>query len=150
MNALIEKYLNAETSPQEERLLKTQLEQEATLIAEEKAVLIMLQGVSAATENPMAWMDPGNEALYDQIVKARRRKTLWQRWSVAATVALILTGTGTHFYHQSQNCAIAYVYGEKVTDKNQVMSMVNGTLTGMMDASQMQNVEDQLTDIFNH
>ena len=69
-------------------------------------------------------------------------------WFAAAAVALVLLVGGATLYHyQSENECVAYIYGERVTDRDVVLGEMQKTMTAMTaDGSDV--VEEQLKAMF--
>lgn len=72
------------------------------------------------------------------------------RWWIAAAIALLLTVGGTTLYHyQYEDECVAYIYGERVTDRDVVLSEMQKTMTAMTaDGSDV--VEEQLKAMFGN
>ena len=72
------------------------------------------------------------------------------RWWIAAAIALLLTIGGTTLYHyQREDECVAYIYGERVTDRDVVLSEMQKTMTAMTaDGSDV--VEEQLKAMFGN
>ncbi len=70
------------------------------------------------------------------------------RWLAAAAVILLLIVGGTTLYHyQHEDECVAYIYGERVTDRVVVLSEMQKTMTAMTaDGSDV--VEEQLKAMF--
>jgi hypothetical protein len=70
------------------------------------------------------------------------------RWLAAAAVALVLIVGGTVLYHyQPADECVAYIYGERVTDRDVVLGEMQKTMTAMTaDGSDV--VEEQLKAMF--
>lgn len=70
------------------------------------------------------------------------------RWLAAAAVALVLIVGGTVLYHyQPAEECVAYIYGERVTDRDVVLGEMQKTMTAMTaDGSDV--VEEQLKAMF--
>ena len=69
-------------------------------------------------------------------------------WFAAAAVALVLLVGGATLYHyQSENECVAYIYGERVTDRDVVLGEMQKTMMAMTaDGSDV--VEEQLKAMF--
>ena len=72
------------------------------------------------------------------------------RWWIAAAIALLLTIGGTTLYHyQREDECVAYIYGERVTDRDVVLGEMQKTMTAMTaDGSDV--VEEQLKAMFGN
>lgn len=147
--ALINKYLNGETSLQEEqellRILQTVPSHNRT--SEECALLLMLSYTKVPQEEDIFTAE--NEEEYDRIVRSRKRRTTWKYVGIAAAVALVaivsIVGL-THNETPTKNLAVAYVYGEKMTDEDVVMAMMHNTMSEMLASS---TADEKLRELFN-
>ena len=75
-----------------------------------------------------------------------------RRWwtAAAAVVAVLLMAGGTALYrYQMENECVAYIYGERVTDREVVLGEVQKTMTAMT-ADGSDAVEEQLKAMFEH
>ena len=81
-------------------------------------------------------------------VEQRQHRSRW--WIAAAAIALLLTVGGTTLYHyQYEDECVAYIYGERVTDRDVVLSEMQKTMTAMTaDGSDV--VEEQLKAMFGN
>lgn len=146
---LIDKYLNGETSLQEEQNLRQLLQAipSSTRTKEERTLLLMLSYENAPKEEDIFTADDEKE--YDRIVSSRKRHTIWKYVSIAAAVALvaIVSTIGlTRNETPTNNLAVAYVYGEKMTDEAVVMAMMHNTMSEMLASS---TAEETLNEFFN-
>lgn len=148
MKELIEKYLNGESTADEERQLRQALEQVPQRDGEQEALLMMLQAQPATGD--VHWLTEDETETYEHILGLRKQKT-WKRWSMAAAIAGIVFATaGLHLQHDRTDSLVAYVYGERITDDKEVLSMVENTMQDLMSRSTDDEIENQLNDIFNH
>lgn len=81
-------------------------------------------------------------------VEQRQHRSRW--WIAAAAITLLLTVGGTTLYHyQREDECVAYIYGERVTDRDVVLSEMQKTMTAMTaDGSDV--VEEQLKAMFGN
>ena len=70
------------------------------------------------------------------------------RWVAAAVACCIIGITAWQMIDRRQNVCVAYIYGEKCTDAQQVMSQLKLSLRQVNHEEQEVTVEDQLGDIF--
>jgi len=73
------------------------------------------------------------------------------RWwlSIAAAVLLLIVGGTTLYHYQHEDECVAYIYGERVTDRDVVLSEMQKTMTAMTaDGSDV--VEEQLKAMFGN
>ena len=152
---LIEKYLRGETSPLEEQQLLGLLEAEAQPTADDLALKAMLKAAPPTTESD--WLTEDESALYDQLLlehqAGRRTRPLWASVGIgiAAVVVLAIGLTFSLFRSNREPLeAVAYIYGQEVTDEKEVVAMMEGTMQGLMTAASENEVENQLSDIFGH
>lgn len=136
VNKLIDKYLEGQTSAQEEKRLALELQREDAP-EEWKAISMMLGELTLG------------EALYDQTLEQRssRRKFLRLSWTAAASVAL-LVGWGIHSYvnQYDQDVAVMYVNGQKITDEKQVMAQSTAVVSEIFNLSE---APGDLVELFN-
>lgn len=136
VNKLIDKYLEGQTSAQEEKRLALELQREDAP-EEWKAISMMLGELTLG------------EALYDQTLEQRssRRKFLRLSWTAAASVAL-LVGWGIHSYVNlyDQDVAVMYVNGQKITDEKQVMAQSTAVVSEIFNLSE---APGDLVELFN-
>lgn len=148
---LTHKYLNGETTANEERQLLQLLEDETCPTAEQKALVLMLKASPVARDT--TWMEEDESTLYDAILQDRRnaasRHRIWPWISIAAMI-VIAFGLGISLSGDRQKDAVAYVYGQEVTDEREVVAMMEGTMQGLLTAASENEVENQLSDIFGH
>lgn len=148
MKELIDKYLNGESSATEEQQLRQTLEQKPKLSKQEQALLMMLQAQPA--EADADWLTEDESQTYERILHSRRTQ-IWKRWGMAAAVVAFAFAGLTFYMHQNHSDGmVAYVYGERITDHQEVLSMVEGTMEDMLSQSTDDEIENQLNDIFNH
>ena len=81
-------------------------------------------------------------------VEQRQHRSRW--WIAAAAIAILLTIGGTTLYHyQREDECVAYIYGERVTDRDVVLGEMQKTMTAMTaDGSDV--VEEQLKAMFGN
>ena len=81
-------------------------------------------------------------------VEQRQHRSRW--WIAAAAIVLLLTVGGTTLYHyQYEDECVAYIYGERVTDRDVVLGEMQKTMTAMTaDGSDV--VEEQLKAMFGN
>ena len=143
---LIDKYLNGETSPEEEhtlsRLLRAIPPSERT--GTEEALLLMLTARPSMDEEDIFAVDETEE--YDRIVHRQKRRTLWKYSGIAATIALVVTLGFLLHRPADENIAVAYVNGTKVSDEQQVLAMMESTMNDVFAHS---DTEEALYELFN-
>lgn len=151
---LIQKYLEAETTREEERELQQLLLLREHLTSQEKAILQMV----SFAENVDADVDDNDETdLYDQMMAEQEKGGVISRfaainWRRVVPVAAILSALvlGSSYIIRSlhsDDMAVAYIYGNEVKDSKVAISMMRNTLSEVLENPD--NVEDQLTDILN-
>ena len=80
--------------------------------------------------------------------KAIEKKFPWHRLVAAViTVLIILTGGIVYNHYQQQEECVAYIYGEKCTDRQVVMEELQRGITEMATVETV-SVEQQLNDLF--
>jgi uncharacterized protein involved in exopolysaccharide biosynthesis len=79
---------------------------------------------------------------------APHRRRRW--WIAAAAVAaLLLVGGATLYRHQLEDECVAYIYGERVTDRDVVLGEMQKTMT-VLTADGSDVVEEQLKAMFGN
>ena len=144
IRTLTEKFFDGDTTPAEEQELYDFYQQDNIPedlrpnreLFRDLAALTTLSPTRNA-EEPVATV---------RSLEPRRRR--W--WAVAAAVAALLIVGGTALYHyQSENECVAYIYGERVTDRDVVLGEMQKTMTAMTaDGSDV--VEEQLKALFGN
>lgn len=126
---LIERYFEAETTPEEERALRTFLAgTDDPVFDEAKAVM----GYFSAQRGHRA---------------ARVRvRTLTAALAAAAAIALVAV-LGHSQTSRTDDCVI-YAYGEKTTDRQVVLDDMNQTLSELFAGNQGPDVSAQLSELF--
>ena len=76
---------------------------------------------------------------------SRRNSAVWLRVAVAAVLAGIFITLGVNVYNK-ENICVSYVGGQKVTDREVVMSDVDGILADLFSGGT--DVDEQLNEIF--
>ena len=115
VNKLIDKYLEGDTTPEEELQLAKEVNRKDAP-AEWKAISAMLGQLTL------------DEAEYDEEMARRRNRSIWTRrigWAMAASI-VVVAGIGLWFnsqQHSSTDIAIAYVNGQTITDEDRVLAM---------------------------
>ena len=128
---LIEKYFEAETTPEEERALR---------------------GFLARTDDPA--FDEAKAVLgYFSAERGRRaaRGRVRRLTSLAAAAAgLALAAVLGHtFASRAESTCVMYAYGEKTTDSQYIINDMHNTLSDLFSDSQGPDVAAQLTELFN-
>lgn len=127
--SLVEKYFEAETTPEEEERLR---------------------GFLAGTEDPA--FDEAKAVMgYFSVRKGQRavHRTTYGLWRIAAAAAALILVTVLGWRLTDRNACMMVAYGEKTTDKTIVMSDVHDILTDLFGEDQGPDVAGQLTDLFN-
>ena len=152
---LTEKYLKGQTSPQEEQQLLCLLEAETQPTASDLAIKAMLKAAPPKAED--SWLTEDESALYDQLLLEHqaewRIRPLWTRVGIGiAAVAVLAIGLTFTLFRTNREPleAVAYIYGQEVTDEKEVVALMEGTMQGLLTAASENEVESQLSDIFGH
>ena len=71
-------------------------------------------------------------------------------WLSLAASLLLLFGIGTAWYyqHERQNECVAYVYGERVTDRDLVMHEMHTAMASLSDDDATETMESQMKELF--
>lgn len=80
---------------------------------------------------------------------SRARQAVRRRWLLVASVALVLGfGAVVLFYRSMQDECVAYIYGRKTTDRQEVMAEVQQAVQGMTASDVQDDVAAQLNEMF--
>lgn len=146
---LTHRYLNGETTAAEEHQLLQLLEETPCPTVEQKALMAMLK--ASPVEVDTAWLEEDESNLYDAILQDRKSISAHRRfwpWISIAAVLVIVLGIGFSLSGDRHGDTIAYVYGQEVKDKNEVLSMMESTMESFMAGPESDHVEEQLTEFF--
>lgn len=143
---LIDKYLNGETSLQEEHTLSRMLQAIpfANRTETEEALLLMLTATPTKDESDLFTADYTEE--YDRIINARKRRLWWRTTGIAATIALVVSLGFMLHTPTNENIAVAYINGTKVSDEQQVLTMMESTMGDLLAHG---DTEEELYQLFN-
>lgn len=135
LDALIQRYFDAETSLEEEALLKRAVaHREEPRYDEIRAVL----GFMAAKRRSVA-------------KKRKRGTTMWLQVAAVAAVAALVVTVGINLTHQATETGTCYamVGGVRIDDESQVLSLMQSNLGDIGDAASetSMSVESQIADI---
>lgn len=144
---LIDKYLNGDTSLEEEQMLRHLLQDipSAHRTDEEDALLLMLSATPTMPDEEDIFAADETEE-YDRIIHQRKRRAMWKYTGIAAAVALVATLGFMLHTPSDENIAVAYVNGEKVSDEQQVVAMMESTMNDVFAHS---DTEEELYELFN-
>lgn len=144
---LIDKYLNGDTSLEEEQMLQHLLQDipPTQRTDEEDALLLMLSATPTMPDEEDIFATDETEE-YDRIVHQQKRRAMWKYTGIAAAIALVaILGFMLHT-PADENIAVAYVNGEKVSDEQQVVAMMESTMNDVFAHS---DTEEELYELFN-
>jgi hypothetical protein len=81
-------------------------------------------------------------------ITPKKKKGDWRKWvMIAASVLVLFLLGGTFIWQQQQNECVAYVYGERVTDRDLIMQEMERSIGTMTEGQN--DIENQLNDMFN-
>ncbi|MBE6301390.1 MAG: hypothetical protein E7085_05995 [Parabacteroides distasonis] len=132
--ALGERYMEAETTDQEEKQL-------ARFLASPYAESVEFDELRAV----MGFMAVGKKRY------AKRQISYMQRYvriGAAIVAGLLMVAWGSYEMERRQNVCIAYVYGERFTDPERVMLEMESSLKSLHYGETERIVEEQLSSIF--
>lgn len=141
---LMERYFEAETSEQEEKVLKQFISSPAGASAhfdELRAVMGL-----AAFGKQMKHSRP-QDHVPEHRNRSHRTVTLL-RWSVAAVLCIAFGVSLSVYNFRQENQCIAYIHGQKITDSEQVIAAMHCSLADVGAPTETPSVETQLNDIF--
>lgn len=131
---LAERYFEAQTNDEEEQQLRCFLmtEEAGKEFDELRAVMGFLATGKA----------------FHQPVKKRMFPLYATRWIAAVVIGCVAGTVVWQTVDRHQNICVAYIYGEKCTDAQEVMSQLKLSLRHVRNESEEMSVENQLNDIF--
>lgn len=81
-------------------------------------------------------------------ITPKKKKGDWRKWvMIAASVLVLFLLGGSFLWQQQQNECVAYVYGERVTDRDLIMQEMERSIGTMTEGQN--DIENQLNDMFN-
>ena len=81
-------------------------------------------------------------------ITPKKKKGDWRKWvMIAASVLVLFLLGGSFLWQQQQNECVAYVYGERVTDRDVIMQELERSIGTMTEGQN--DIENQLNDMFN-
>ena len=81
-------------------------------------------------------------------ITPKKKRGDWRKWvMIAASVLVLFLLGGSFLWQQQQNECVAYVYGEKVTDRDLIMQELERSIGTMTEGQD--HIENQLNDMFN-
>lgn len=81
-------------------------------------------------------------------VTPKKKMGDWRKWvMIAASVLVLFLLGGSFLWQQQQNECVAYVYGERVTDRDLIMQELERSIGTMTEGQN--DIENQLNDMFN-
>lgn len=144
--ALAESYFNCTATDEEEQRLKTFV---ATTDYPEFDDVRAVMGYTA-TARRVAAHPPASGAMLGTPRPESNRSGSLRRRLVAAAAALLLVGGATTVYRLSRPDCVAYVHGERITDRQYVMKLMHATISlAARDATGESTMESQLADMFD-
>lgn len=134
---LAEKYFDAQTSVEEERALKgyiAGLPEEDTSMDDVKAV--------------MGYFAAGRALSRTTDMQKRKSRHIYRYWTAAACFLAALF-IGAQAYYRHNNYCVAYMNGEKYTDREFVMQQMRSSMQDIgLNDNRLPSAEEQLHDLF--
>ena len=137
LNALIVRYMEGETTCEEERRLEAYFQAHADVDEPLRPIRQLVLGLGALAE-PLAQTD--SPAAKPQ----RSRLHIYVRRIAGVAASLLLIAGLALTLYRSQNYCEAIVYGEHVNDRELIMHEVSGTMSQI---NKQSTVEHQLRDV---
>lgn len=137
LNALIARYMEGETTCEEERRLEAYFQAHADVDEPLRPIRQLVLGLGALAE-PLAQTDPPAAK-----PKRSRLHIYVRRIAGVAASLLLIAGLALTLY-RSQNYCEAIVYGEPVNDRELIMREMSGTMSQI---NKQSTVEHQLRDV---
>ncbi len=138
IRTLVERFFDGETTLGEERELYNYFSQEPAALPEDlRPLREMFLGFDAVQHVAVAQQQTG------------KRERRWITWAAAAVAALLIGGAATLSIRKAQadDECVAYIYGERVTDRDVVLSEMHKTMAAVSDDGSA-TVEEQLKSMF--
>lgn len=138
IRTLVERFFDGETTLGEERELYNYFSQEPAALPEDlRPLREMFLGFDAVRHVAVAQPQTG------------KRERRWITWAAAAVAALLIGGAATLSIRKAQadDECVAYIYGERVTDRDVVLSEMHKTMAAVSDDGS-DTVEEQLKSMF--
>jgi len=158
IRTLTDKFFDGDTTPEEEQELYEYYRQPCEQIPDDLHSncelfrdLAALGSLTPSTLHPpLSTIHHSPSTIYHSLSTIHHSLSThrYRWWFAAAAVALVLLVGGATLYHyQSENECVAYIYGERVTDRDVVLGEMQKTMTAMTaDGSDV--VEEQLKAMF--
>lgn len=137
LNALIARYMEGETTCEEELRLEAYFQVHADVDEPLRPIRQLVLGLGALAE-PLAQTDP------PAAKPKRSRLRIYVRRIAGVAASLLLIAGLTLTLYRSQNYCEAIVYGEPVNDRELIMREVSGTMSQI---NKQSTVEHQLRDV---
>lgn len=134
MRTLTERFLEGETTLEEERELYAfyRSEEVPDDLLSLRPLFVGMEKIQLATPS----------------VPEQKKTVNWRKWVMTAASVLVLFLLGGSFlWQQQQNECVAYVYGERVTDRDLIMQELERSIGTMTEGQN--DVENQLNELFN-
>ena len=138
IRTLVERFFDGETTLGEERELYNYFNQEPAALPEDlRPLREMFLGFDAVQSVAVAQQQKG------------QRERRWITWAAAVVAALLIGGAATLSIRKAQadDECVAYIYGERVTDRDVVLSEMHTTMAAVSDDGS-DTVEEQLKSMF--
>ena len=149
IRALTDKFFDGGTTPEEEQELYDFYRQD-DIPEDLRSNCELFRDLAAlGTLTPSTIHYPPSTIHHQPSTIHHQLSTNRHRWwlSIAAAVLLLIVGGTTLYYYQREDECVAYIYGERVTDRDVVLSEMQKTMTAMTaDGSDV--VEEQLKAMF--
>ena len=147
IRTLTERFFDGETTLNEERQLYAFFSQEPSALP---ADLLPLREMflDFAAIQCVSTMSPQQDQETRQALRHR-----WPRWAAAAAVAVLLIGGAAALFMRNEKTDedyVAYVYGERTTDRDVVLSEMQKTMTALAATDGSDVVEEQLKAMFSN
>lgn len=141
---LMERYFEAETSEQEEKVLK----QFITSPAGASVQFNELRAVMGLAAFGKQMKHGQSQNLVSKHRNRSYRTVTLLRWSVAAVLCIAFGVSLSVYNFRQENQCIAYIHGQKITDSQQVIAAMHCSLADVGAPTETPSVETQLNDIF--
>ncbi len=153
IRTLIDRFFDGETTLDEEQQLYAFFRRPPAELPEDllplRDMFLDLAVVQYVATESQQTVHESQQAEQTEQTKHRR----WLRWTAAAAVALLMVGGAatlfTHGRGADDDC-VAYIYGQRTTDRTVVLSEMQKTMTALSATDGSDVVEEQLKTMFSH
>ena len=140
IRTLVDRFFDGETTLDEEQQLYAYFRAAHALPADLEPLRQMFLDLAVA------------QAPHPATIALQKKAFPWRHWAAAAIAALVVGAAVTVFSLRSQSDEeyVAYIYGERTTDRAVVLNEMQKTMTALAATDGTDIVEEQLKSMFAH